>query len=406
MAKGRPKWQAELSTSFKRHRQGRPGWYVELMRDRLRVVSHELPPRPKEQPDAPPIRRAIYLSTPPGPSTFKAALSEACDLFDAVMAGTWQWPEQGAPPVGEDPMRLTPSRLKPLISQLKVNVVGERIGESTWDRTYRHYYRRLLEVAGQQYWSGDRELLEATIRLWPTSSRARQMAHDRLRRLWKEGGWVWPEQLLELRGNGQAAARPEGVRAFSDEELQELRDRLQRSSKLTPSDLVAWDCLIVFGLRPAELKGLTLSSVDGLPLAKVTRNKRSSKGRSGVRDVHAVPPAGWPVDCHNLAQRFNDHKLPEGMVAARSPGEVLGQQLKRLKTQKPVSIALDAELTPYGCRHAFALRLAQRLGLHVREAAELMGHSPQVHLNIYGRRLDQPKLLARVRDQILNTSQN
>lgn len=29
-----------------------------------------------------------------------------------------------------------------------------------------------------------------------------------------------------------------------------------------------------------------------------------------------------------------------------------------------------------------------------------MGHGPQVHLNTYGRRLDQPKLLARVRQRL------
>ena len=57
---------------------------------------------------------------------------------------------------------------------------------------------------------------------------------------------------------------------------------------------------------------------------------------------------------------------------------------------------LDQELTAYSVRHAFALRLAQRLGLHPREAATLMGHSPQVHLEVYGRRLDTPKLLEKV----------
>ena len=60
-------------------------------------------------------------------------------------------------------------------------------------------------------------------------------------------------------------------------------------------------------------------------------------------------------------------------------------------------VALDEELTSYGCRHAYALRLAQQLGLHPREAAELMGHSPAVHLATYGRRLDRPGLLAKVR---------
>jgi integrase len=75
----------------------------------------------------------------------------------------------------------------------------------------------------------------------------------------------------------------------------------------------------------------------------------------------------------------------------------MAQQLARLKISKPVESELPGELTPYGLRHAFALRLAQQLGLHIREAAELMGHSPQVHLQTYGRRLDQPGLLAKVR---------
>lgn len=303
-------------------------------------------------------------------------------------------------------MRLTPERLEPLIGQLKTNIIDERITESTWKRTYRLYFGRLLEIAGQRHWVSDRELLERVIRHWPTNTRARQMAHDRLRRLWKEAGWAWPEALLELRGNGKAAANPEGVRAFSDEELQELRDRLERSRKLTPADLVAWDCLIAFGLRPAELQGLSLSTVEGLPLAKVTRNKRSSKGSKGAREVPAVPPEGWPPDCHNLVERWEEHKLPSGMVAARSPGEVLGQQLKRLRAQKPVTIELEDELTAYGCRHAFALRLAQQLGLHVREAAELMGHSPQVHLSVYGRRLDRPQLLATVRNRVMSRSKS
>jgi hypothetical protein len=48
--------------------------------------------------------------------------------------------------------------------------------------------------------------------------------------------------------------------------------------------------------------------------------------------------------------------------------------------------------------------LAQHLGLDVRESAELMGHSPQVHLSTYGRRLNQPRLLATVREKVLQSS--
>jgi len=104
------------------------------------------------------------------------------------------------------------------------------------------------------------------------------MAHDRFRRLWKEADRPWPQELLTLRGNGKAAADPEGVRAFTDAEIEELRARLQRSTKLTPAVLVAWDLRIVFGLRPAELQGLELNVEEGLSLARVQRVKRSSMG--------------------------------------------------------------------------------------------------------------------------------
>ncbi len=400
MALDRPQWLADLSRGFKRHRQGRTGWTVEVMRDRLRVVSAELPPRPGE-PAGQPKRRAVTLSTPPGPATAAVALQECCRLFDLVMAGSWSWPDPDGIPAAGDPMRLAPAALQRLIARLQVALVGERVGLDTWERTYRPYLQRLVEVAGQQPWREDQQLVEATLRSWKPCSRARQMAHDRFRRLWKEAGWLWPDELLVLRGNGKAAADPEGVRAFTDVEITELRARLQRSSKLTPADLVAWDLLIVFGLRPAELQGLELIEEEELILARVQRVKRSSRGSSGARTVPAVPPPAWPADCHGLLHRWQRHGLPLGMVSSRSPGQVLTQQLRRLRDQGLVEVALDQELTSYGCRHAFALRLAQHLGLHVREAAELMGHSPAVHLSTYGRRLDQPKLLARVRERVL-----
>jgi len=399
MALDRPQWLADLSRGFKRHRQGRTGWTVEVMRDRLRVVSSELPPRPGE-PAAHPRRRSVTLVTPPGPATAAAALAECCNLFDLVAAGTWSWPDPDGIPGEGDPMRLSPGALQRLVSTLQTALVGEQIGHSTWGRTYAPYLARLVDVAGQQPWREDHQLLESALRCWKSGSRARQMAHDRFRRLWKEAGWPWPEELLSMRGNGRAAAAAEGVRAFSDEEIKELRARLQRS-KLTPADLVAWDLLICFGLRPAELQGLHLLMEEGLLLARVQRVKRSSRSSSGARMVPAVSPPGWPSDCHGLLDRWRRHGLPGGMVRASSPGQVLTQQLRRLRDQRPVEMELHQELTSYGCRHAFALRLAQHLGLHVREAAELMGHSPAVHLQTYGRRLDQPKLLARVRERVL-----
>jgi len=64
------------------------------------------------------------------------------------------------------------------------------------------------------------------------------------------------------------------------------------------------------------------------------------------------------------------------------------KQLRRLH--------MPADVSSYATRHAFVLRLGLDLGLHVREAAELMVHSPGVHLATYGRRLDGPGLQAKV----------
>lgn len=396
MALDRPQWLADLSRGFKRHRQGRTGWTVEVMRDRLRVVSSELPPRPGEPSDQP-KRRSVTLATPPGPATAAAALQECCNLFDAVMAGTWSWPDPSATPGEGDPGRLSPAVLTRLVDQLQTAVVGEKVTESTWRRMYAPLLKRLIAAAGERQWTDDAELLAAALRQWEPGTRARQQAHDRFRQLWRQAGWSWPGEIQAMRGSGKAAASPEGVHSFTNDQIQELRSRLLRSRRLTPSDLIAWDCLIAFGLRPAELKGLELDQRDGLLVARVTRSKKSSKGSSGARPVPAVPPRGWPADCFELLDRFNRHGLPSGMLAARSPGEVLAQQLARLKLTKPVEIELPAELTPYGLRHAFALRLATDLGLHPREAAALMGHTPQTHMAVYGRRLDQPGLLAKVR---------
>lgn len=397
MAKDRPQWLSHLSTGFKRHRRGRGGWFIEVHRDRLRVTSSELPLRPGEPAEAALKRRSVTLTTPPGPATAAAALTECCLLFDRVMAGAWSWPDPDGVPAEEDPLRLTPAVLQRLVDRLQAALVGERIGLDTWSRTYAPYLSRLVEVAAEKPWTDDRALLETTLRHWQPGTRARQMAHDRFRRLWKEAGWSWPEEITSMRGNGRAAASPEGVWGFSDEEIAELRARVQRSSKLTPKDLLAWDCLICFGLRPAELQGLELVQEEGMLLARVTRQKRSSKGSSGARTVPAVPPEGWPVDCHRLLDRWRRYGLPPGMVGARSPGQALTQQLRRLRDQEKVATEVPEGLSAYSCRHAFALRLAQKVGLHPREAAELMGHSPAVHLATYGRRIDGPALLAKVR---------
>ena len=390
----RPEWLSRLSKSFKAHRKGRTGWNVEVMRERLRIVSAELPPRPDEPADATPKRRSLTLSTPPGPSYGTEALAEACAVYDAVAAGTWKWPD----PDGLDPSdekSLFPPSLERLVERLKEGIIGESIVETTWKGTYAGYFAKLIEVAGTQRWNNDEGLLEATLKHWKPNSRARQIAHDRFRRLWKEAGWSWPQSISPMRGNGKAAAPTDGVRAFKNEETTALRQRIKRS-KLSQSAAIAWDLLAAFGIRPAELKGISLKNKGGQLIATVHREKTTLKGKENFREVPAAPPEDWPDDCHDLLKRFQKFGLDPGLVALRAPSDRLAKQLDRLKKSETITCEISQELTAYGLRHAFAIRLAE-LGLNYREAAALMGHDPATHIAIYGKRLESPKLIDKVR---------
>lgn len=381
-----PPWLSTLSASFRAHRQGRQGWHVQLHRDRLRIVSTELPPRAGE--DASTGRkRSLTLKAPPGPTTITAALAEACDVFDRVMAGTFTWPgpDDPRPDGATDPAAA--ANLDRLITGLRDQLVGERMTAGTWDRTWQPYLSALVATAAEAPGDPTPAMLARFLRRWSPGTRARQMGHDRARALWRHAGWPWPPVIAAMRGNGKAAADPRGARAMTDEEIELLRERIQASRQLSAGTLLAWDLIVVFGLRPAELQGLELQQQDGTLLATVTRSKRSSRATSGARTVPAVPPAGWPADCYGLLERWHRHGLPPGLLRQRSPGQLLAQQLRRLR--------MPEGLSSYAPRHAFAIRLAE-IGLNYREAATLMGHSPATHVAVYGRRLDQPGLLAKV----------
>jgi integrase len=367
---------------------GRPGWFIGEHRNRLRLTSHELPPRPGEPESNEKVVRALILNTPPGPSTIGSAIAEACMIFDEVIDGTWRWPNDPRQPLQPDPKEaLRPETIEKLTNLLCGQLLGERLGESTWERTWLPYLNKLKEKAKEQNWTSDEGLLREFLRQWGSNTRARQMAHDKARHLWKLAQRPWPEGIATMRGNGKAKANPKGVSAFNNQQIEALREAI-KASKLTEADLVAWDCLICFGLRPKELQGLELRQENESLVAEVNWCKRSSKDDGETRIVTAVPPAGWPLDCHDLLKRWKKHAMPEGLMKMRSPGELLSRQLRRLH--------MPSELTAYGLRHAFALRLGIELSLDLRSAADLMGHTPQTHLAEYGKKRDQPALHSRV----------
>ena len=115
------------------------------------------------------------------------------------------------------------------------------------------------------------------------------------------------------------------------------------------------------------------------------RKTESIKGKEGFRIVGAAPPQSWPDVCHDLYKRWKKHEIPDALTNKISPSEVLVGQLERLKkSNRKINCEIDADLSPLGCRHGYAVRIHTDLSLTSKEGADVLGHSEAVHLSSYG----------------------
>ena len=74
------------------------------------------------------------------------------------MAGCWQWPASEAALEVGNPARLGVAAMERLIAALRGELVGEKIGLSTWNRTYLPYLAGLTKTAAAHYWNEDKKL--------------------------------------------------------------------------------------------------------------------------------------------------------------------------------------------------------------------------------------------------------
>ena len=159
------------------------------------------------------------------------AANEAAKIFDDVMAGIFKWLDPNGLDANSS-THLTPKALQTLITALKDESLGEKLIQRTWDKTYQPYFDKLVAIAGQRHWASDSALLDVVLRSWSANTRSRQIAHDKLRQLWKQAKWEWPDQIRSMRAR---VPQPSLSKASNDFRMPRLMNYVCASKAATGS---------------------------------------------------------------------------------------------------------------------------------------------------------------------------
>ena len=183
------------------------------------------------------------------------------------------------------------------------------------------------------------------------------------------------------------------------EQLAALLDALVADEK--PELWMAVALVGCFGLRPAELAALEIEDGQLKVRSNVKRNKSSMKNQKPPRLVIALELDGRDDGARALAQFESGLvKLPRAILTAIDSGEFkkVGDAFRQLLDRYPFwqsLVAATPDLTPYSLRHGWAWRAHKGYAtpLSVRDAAALLGHTPNTHHRHYGRWTDEQGLL-------------
>ncbi len=212
------------------------------------------------------------------------------------------------------------------------------------------------------------------------------------------------EELRELIGTTDRAAGDDLTRPIKPEQLADLLDALLKDSK--PELHLAVGLVGLFGLRPAELAVLQVDDEGrGLRIGEIKRNRWGMNRPKSERLAVAIDIPGREGEGSRILQLYRSGlvKLPTRILTTIERGEFkpVGEAFRKLLERYTFWQSLTAAnpgLTPYSLRHGYAWRgtKAYERSLSVRDLAKLMGHTPAVHLQHYGKWTDEEGLMEAV----------
>jgi integrase len=212
------------------------------------------------------------------------------------------------------------------------------------------------------------------------------------------------EELRELIGVAERAAGEELTRPIKPEQLAGLLDALEADGQVELQ--LAVGLVGVFGLRPAELAVLRVDDDGRLRVgAQVKRNRWSMNRPKSERLVLPLDIPGREGEGARFLQLYQSGlvKLPARILTTIERGEFkpVGEALRKLLQRFPYwqsLVAANPGLTAYSLRHGYSWRghKSYMHALSVRDLAALMGHTPAVHLQHYGKWTDEAGLIEAV----------
>ncbi len=212
------------------------------------------------------------------------------------------------------------------------------------------------------------------------------------------------EELRELVGAAERAAGDELTRPIKPEQLADLLDALKADGK--PELELAVGLVGLFGLRPAELAVLRVDDEGRLRVgAQVKRNRWSMNRPKSERLALPLDIPGRDGEGARFLQLYASGlvKLPPRILTTIERGEFkpVGEAFRKLLQRYPFwqsLVAANPGLTAYSLRHGYAWRghKSYQQSLSVRDLSALMGHTPVVHLQHYGKWTDEAGLIEAV----------
>jgi integrase len=207
-----------------------------------------------------------------------------------------------------------------------------------------------------------------------------------------------------LVGAAERAAGDELTRPIKPEQLADLLDALKADGK--PELELAVGLVGLFGLRPAELAVLRVDDEGRLRVgAQVKRNRWSMNRPKSERLALPLDIPGRDGEGARFLQLYASGlvRLPPRILTTIERGEFkpVGEAFRKLLQRYPFwqsLVAANPGLTAYSLRHGYAWRghKSYQQSLSVRDLSALMGHTPVVHLQHYGKWTDEKGLIEAV----------